>query len=198
MKRMTHEARDEVSWKAFLTMNLVASPSPQPFPEGAGVAYHPKKRCFPALLAAVWVGMGLALTGCLGWRPAPVDFNDPAWSVRRGQAVWHPAGRDIELAGEWLGATADEGRGYVQFNKSPMLVAEVRVEAGRWMASFPFLRRRYQGVGSPPGRLVWAQWIRVAQGRAPGEGWFFSGDLSGAWRLAHERTGEWLEGVGEP
>jgi len=127
-----------------------------------------------------------------------VDFADPSWKVRRGQAVWHPAGRDIELAGEMLGATTADGRGYVHFSKSPRLVAEVRIEEGRWMASFPFLGRRFQGVGDPPGRLAWAQWIRIAQGVIPGEGWSFSGDLDGEWRLAHERNGEWLEGVAGP
>jgi len=144
------------------------------------------------------LGLAWALTGCVGWRPAPVDLADPAWNARRGQAVWHPADRDIELAGEWLGATAADGRGYVQFSKSPMLLAEVRVGPGRWSASFPFMRRRFQGVGAPPGRLVWAQWIRVASGQEPEAGWSFTGDLASGWRLEHARSGEWLEGVAEP
>lgn len=148
---------------------------------------------------AAWVaGLALALAGCATWHPAPVDLADPVWTVRRGQAVWHPAGRDLEVAGELLGATAVDGRGYVHFSKSPLLVAELRMEEGRWRASFPFLGRRVQGAGEPPGRLAWAQWIRVAQGKPPGEGWSFQGALSGSWRLVHEENGEWLEGVADP
>ncbi|MGE3310785.1 MAG: hypothetical protein AB7O66_12515 [Limisphaerales bacterium] len=149
------------------------------------------------LLRAGLVG-AILCAGCLRWHPAPVDLSDPAWRIRRGQVVWHPADRDLELVGDLLGATTRDGRGYAHFSKSPLLVAEVRVEPDRWLASFPFMDRRFQGSGSPPDRLAWAQWIRAAQGQPPTGGWTFSGDLDGSWRLAHADSGEWLEGVAEP
>ncbi len=149
-------------------------------------------------LSALAAGLAFLAAGCAGWRPEPVDIADPVWRVQRGQAVWRPAGRDVELAGEILGATTEDGRGFVQFSKSPMVLAEVRVEPGRWHAAFPFQRKKYQGVGSPPSRLAWAQWIRFAQGQLPEEGWSFEGDPGTQWKLSHPRSGEWIEGVGGP
>lgn len=140
----------------------------------------------------------MLLSGCVGWNPPPIDLADGSWNVRRGQAVWHPANRDLELAGEYLGGASGPDRAFVQFSKSPLLLAEVRVASKRWKAAFPSLNRSFSGVGSPPSRLAWTQWIRVAQGNATADGWTFSGRLDGTWRLENSRTGEWMEGISDP
>jgi len=137
-----------------------------------------------------------ALVGCHTWNPAPLDLAGPGWTVVHGQAVWHPAGRDLELAGEMLLATRPAGNeGYLQFGKGPMTLAESRTDGTHWLAHFPAMNREFSGRGPAPGRLAWSQLLRIATGQAPSADWTWTGSLEDRWRLEHRRSGEWIEGT---
>lgn len=140
----------------------------------------------------------LLLAGCNTWHPAPIDLHHASWTPSRGQAVWHPARRDVELAGELLIATTPDGQAYVQFAKGPVLLAEARLDAGHWQARFPAVNRAYSGPGQPPARLAWNQLLRLALGQPPANGWTWTGSLQDRWRLEHTGSGEWIEGTRLP
>ena len=140
----------------------------------------------------------LLLAGCNTWHPAPIDLHQASWTTTRGQAVWHPAHRDVELAGELLIATTPDGQGYLQFAKGPVLLAEARTDAGHWQARFPAVHRTYGGPGPAPARLASNQLLRLALGQPPATGWTWRGSLEDQWRLENTGSGEWIEGTRLP
>src|SRR5690242_18775520 len=51
----------------------------------------------------IWL---IALSGCMTMKPLPkVNFSEPGWTVRQGQAVWRPQREAPEIAGELLVAS---------------------------------------------------------------------------------------------
>ncbi len=150
------------------------------------------------ILVVVLLAAVPAAPGCRTWRPAPIDLSDPAWRVDRHQAVWHPADRPVELAGElWL-ATTRNRNGYLQFAKGPIVLAEARVDPGHWLARFPSADRTVSGSGEAPARLAWNELLRVAVGGTVRGDWAWTGSLAGQWRLEDRASGEWIEGTRLP
>jgi len=146
----------------------------------------------PALTLLVAVCVFCA--ACRTWTPPPIDLRSPGWSTRAGQAVWHPAGRSLELSGELLLArSADEA--YLAFAKPPLPLAEARMAPDRWLVSFPAQDLTYSGRGEPPARLAWNQLLRGLTGRPLAQGWVWSEPAPGRFRLEHPGSGEWIEGL---
>lgn len=158
--------------------------------------------CSPTLPRSCAAVLLLILTlfaaACRSTPPSPINLADPAWSTSRAQAVWRPAHHDVELAGDLLIATRPDGHAYLQFSKSPAVLTEIHLNPGHWRAAFPAQNRAFQGPGSPPSRIAFAQLLRIAQNLPPAPAWSFSGSLSARWRLAHRNSGEWIEGNGTP
>ena len=80
--------------------SLVSSSPDEASPGGA-------PGCRGKWLLLVYAMLGSSLTGCALFygRMAPVNLQEPGWTVRQGQAVWKlPSGHDI--AGDVLVATA--------------------------------------------------------------------------------------------
>lgn len=155
----------------------------------------PRRTALGGLLAALLASTG---AGCHTWRPPPIDLAAPGWNVLRGQAVWHPARRDVELAGDVLLAVDGARAALVQFTKGPAVIAEARTDGNHWLAGFPAMHRTYSGPGHAPTRLAWNQLLRVALHQELAPGWTWSGSLTQQWRLAHESSGEWIEGTRLP
>jgi hypothetical protein len=113
--------------------------------------------------------------------------------VRQGQAIWKlPAGRP-DVAGELLLATSTDGKGYVQFSKSPFTLVVGQVTAQGWQVEFPPQDKRYAGPGAPPKRLLWLQLPGLVQGKNPPAGWHWS-ESDGNFRLENPASGEAIEG----
>src|SRR5215472_9998651 len=68
-------------------------------------------------ISAFCLGLFL-VSGCRTAPLPPSNLNEPGWTVRQGQAVWHtPKGQ--EIAGDVLVATKGPVRSVVQFTKTP-------------------------------------------------------------------------------
>jgi hypothetical protein len=147
------------------------------------------------LKACLFFLMLVCLSGCLTVPPlAPVNLQEPGWSVREGQAIWRMKRDAPEIAGEILIATRPDGWEFVQFSKNPfpMMVAQGTTNA--WQVEVPIENKRYSGRGQPPARLILLYLPRVLGGQPPPKGWSWQKLENNGWRLENGSTGEMLEG----
>jgi len=147
----------------------------------------------------ITAALALALSGCrsLPLQP-PIDLSSPGWIVREGQAVWQARAGAAGIAGELLVATHPDGRSVVQFTKTPLpfIVAQRTTEG--WQAQIIPRNKTYSGRGAPPARLLWLHLPEaLARGNAV-DGFRFTTNAAGGWRLERLATGECLEGYFEP
>ena len=92
-----------------------------------------------------------SLLGCRALGPSlpRANLQEPGWTVREGQAVWHLPQSTVELAGEVLVATRADGRAFVQFTKHPSLWSAAKPPASYGKSIF----RPNNGIipaGAPP------------------------------------------------
>ena len=126
-------------------------------------------------------------------QPLPkVNLSEPGWDIRQGQAVWQPARKSPEIAGELLLATHANGSTFVQFTKTPFPFAIAQTTSNGWQIEFPPQNRRYTGPGKPPGRIVWFQLCNALTGKPLARGWTWL-DSGTSWQLKNS-SGESLEG----
>jgi hypothetical protein len=132
--------------------------------------------------------------GCLSLHPLPkADISQPGWTVRQGQAVWQPPGRNSpELAGELLLATRTDGSAFVQFTKTPFPFAVAQMTSNRWQLEIPPQNKRYTERGKPSARIVWFQLVNALTGKPLAKGWTWN-DSGANWQLKSS-SGESLEG----
>jgi len=141
----------------------------------------------------------LLFTGCRTVPPAPsVNLNDPAWTVRQGQAVWTPERGAEGIAGELMLATQPDGSCWMQFSKPPFTIMTASHLANRWHIEFQQGSQRYGGAGEPPARLAWFQLANALSGQPTRAHWEFSHDADDGWLLKHSKRGEKLEGYFHP
>jgi len=134
------------------------------------------------------------LTGCalLYGRMAPVNLQEPGWTVRQGQAVWKlPGGHDI--AGDVLVATGQANKSFVQFTKTPFPLLVGQTSDNHWQVEIPAEKKFYAGPGAPPKRLIWLYLPRALVGQSLPVGWTWR-EAQGDWRLQNQKTGESIEG----
>lgn len=155
-----------------------------------------------------WVGLGgillLALASSLlpGCRTAPpmrkVDFSEPGWTVKRGQAVWTLADNEVEIAGTLLAGVRGVNETFVQFAKGPAVIAIARSDQLGWCLDVPMRNKTYAHRGRPPVRVVWFQLADALRNGTPRKGWTWTETANGNWTLRSDHTGECLEGVFTP
>jgi len=163
----------------------------------------PIARIRPALrpvLPLLVVASAVALAaGCRTPPPPPqVDLSEPGWRLRRGQAVWKPASHRPELAGELLIASHPDGRGFIEFSKTPFPLVVAGFSGQAWQIQFGSGRRRLTGRGEPPAKSAWLLLPRALTGAAPPAGWRFLPSDPGSWLLENAQTGESLRGYLRP
>jgi hypothetical protein len=145
-------------------------------------------RSFPILFL-------VALGACKTVPPLPkINFLEPGWTVRQGQAIWRSHHAAPEIAGELLVATNFDGRTFVQFTKTPLPFAIAQAAPGSWQIESPVENKRYTGRGSPPPTIIWLQLPRCLSGVSPAKPWSWQTLDNGGWRLESRATGETLEG----
>jgi len=136
----------------------------------------------------------LMLAGCSTLPPMePVDVTRAGWTTHRGQAVWKFGNRAPEIVGELIVAVNDDGRLFVEFNKSLVTVATAQTDARQWVLDLPLFDRRLDGRGAPSDRFALFQLDEVLSGEPPPGDWEYSSDGTD-WRLANPKTGEYVEG----
>ena len=126
-------------------------------------------------------------------RLAPVNLQEPGWTVRTGQAVWKRARGKPEVAGEILVATRSDGRAFVQFSKSPFPLIIAQSTPHNWEVELPMDNKRYSGHGQPPRRLLLLYLPRALAGQPLPTGWSWQKLENNGWRLENQAKGESLE-----
>jgi hypothetical protein len=150
----------------------------------------------------LWTFLGpllLLLNGCQTAAPLPpVNLSEPGWKVRQGQALWK-SGRDApEIAGEILMASHSDGRGWIQFIKTPLPLVTAQLTAGKWQIEFIPQKRIYAGNDEPPVRFLWLQLLRALHGVTPPPSLHFHQGRNGSWLLENTTNGEILSGYLNP
>lgn len=123
----------------------------------------------------------------------PVDLNQPGWTLKQGQTVWHRQAGGEGVAGEILVASRPDGRAFVQFSKNPFPLVVAQCTTNDWMVEFPPQDKRYSGHGPPPPRIIFLQLPRVLSGLPPPKGWSWQKLNNGGWRLKNRSSGEFLD-----
>lgn len=151
----------------------------------------------------------MALSGCASAPPMrKADISGPDWTVRQGQAVWHPPAQRIfappraalppprrppEIAGDLILATKTDGSAFVQFSKTPFTLAIAQMNPAGWQLEIPPKNRRYARHGKPPSQIVWFQLANALNGKRVAEHWTWHGSAAN-WQLQNRSSGESLEG----
>lgn len=146
---------------------------------------------------ARWLGAALSvlaaatLAGCRTPGPAPTfNLSEPGWQVRQGQALWQARPGFPELAGEVMAAWNTDGRGFVQFTKTPFTLVNAWSSSTGWQIEFPPERRSYAGGGLPSGRFGWLHLERALAGLPLAADWELTNQADGGLSLKNRRTGE--------
>lgn len=149
----------------------------------------------PDLLVATAICLLLVLgSGCQTVAPLPaVDFNQPGWTVRQGQAVWKRGRSMPEIAGDIIVATGPDGRSFVQFSKNPFPLVIAQSTATAWQVETPTDNKHYSGHGNPPKRLMFLYIPRALEGRPLPRHWTWQKMENNGWRLKNPASGESLE-----
>jgi hypothetical protein len=132
--------------------------------------------------------------GCRTIPPfSPVNLADPAWKVRKGQAVWKPAGSSQDIAGELLVATHSSGRSFVQFSKNPFPLVQAHLDSQGWEVHFVPQNRIARAPGNPPGQISWLALLNALNGQNP-KNYRFEKISDQLWRLENLSNHESIEG----
>lgn len=158
------------------------------------------QRISRALVATAFLALLVAvLGGCATLPPLPaVDLSAEGWTIRRGQAVWRPGADAPEIVGDLIVAVREDGGMFAQFSKTPLTVAVARANATGWELDLAMFDRRVAGRGEPDARFALFQLARVQRGPELPRTWRFDVSQDGRWRLANDRTGEFMEGYWDP
>jgi len=123
-----------------------------------------------------------------------MDLSQPGWKVLHGQALWTPPQNRPELAGDLILATNANGNFFIQFSKTPFVLATAGYEDGEWEMQFGADKYAWRGSGRPPDRFIWFQLPRALRNEELTGGWKFERGFGNLWRLQDPKTGETLAG----
>ena len=125
---------------------------------------------------------------------APVDFNQPGWTVKSGQLIWQPKAGAPEVAGHILLASGPFGETFIRFSKDPMEIVLARQTHEGWDLRIPAFNKSYGGRGKPPRRVAWFQLADAVFRNSTSKDWRWQDRSEGRWALVNLKTGERLEG----
>ena len=152
------------------------------------------RRRFTLTLCALVLG----LTGCSSIEPLPkVNLQEPGWTAKQGQAIWHLEHGTREVAGDLIVATGPNDQAFVQFSKTPFPLVIAQSDRTRWSVEFPPQNKRYSGRGKPPQRLIWLYLPQSISGKPPPANWTWQ-EAAGQWHLTNRANGESVEGYFSP
>ena len=154
----------------------------------------------PATVMTFLLGILFMLgSGCQTIPPfASVDFNDKAWKVEHGQAVWKPGRDSPEIAGDLTVARHPDGRTVAQFTKTPFPFVIAQTSSNGWQIEFVAFNRTLRAPGTPPGRIGWLHLVHYLDGSPTPKPWMFRRPDHGQFRLENASSGESLEGYLNP
>lgn len=136
----------------------------------------------------------LNAVGCRTTQPLPAaNLQEPGWTVRNGQAVWHLQQGNREIAGDVLVAIRSDGESFVQFSKTPFPLVIGQATSDRWQVSFPPQNKHYSAHGKPPARVLWLYLPRALSKQPLPSDFCWHEDANG-WKLENRSNGESIEG----
>ncbi len=145
------------------------------------------------ILKFVFYGLFFLACGCRTAPPLPrANLNEPGWTIRQGQTVWHTEG-GREIAGDVLVATRAKDEAVVQFSKSPFTLVMAQSSGARWQVDFPPEHKHYSGRGQGPTRIIWLFLPRALSNSTLPKTLTWRQNSQG-WKLEDTSTGEFLEG----
>jgi len=145
-----------------------------------------------------WLTLLLLSASCRTAKEPLFTVAGPGWSVRQGQVVWRPGRRFPELGGELMVASHEDGRGAIEFAKTPLTLVVAQTTRTNWWIQFPPARMSFAGRGAPPRRFSWLYLGGALAGEPLPAPLRFQRQPEGGWRLENPRTGETLEGFLAP
>ena len=137
------------------------------------------------------------LPGCMG--PAQrLEVAGPDWTIREGQALWHPHPHRPEFSGDLIVATRTDGAYVFNFTKTPIPVAMGHVSATNWLFEVPAKPFRMHGKGKPPSYFAWLYLDAALRNEPLPSALKFKRKPDGGWRLENINTGEIIDGYLNP
>lgn len=147
-----------------------------------------------AVAISIVAGLG---SGCFAPDIAPVALTSPGWRSSETPVVWRPSTKSPELTGELLLASHEDGSRFIQFSKGGLPVVVAQQSAVGWRISSSLRSGTFGGRGSPPSSVAWFQ-LRSIPPTSMSPPWVLTNLATGGWVVVHPRTGEMLEGPGNP
>ena len=147
---------------------------------------------------AAMLGSLLLLAGCATGPVQHLDVSGPEWTIREGQALWHPHPHRPEFSGELIVATRADGAYVFNFTKTPIPVAMGHVSATNWLFEVPAKPFRMRGKGRPPSYFAWLYLDAALRNEPLPRSLKFKRNPDGSWRLENIHTGEIIEGYLNP
>jgi hypothetical protein len=147
----------------------------------------------PALLALLLFG-----AGCVSPNKRLFTATGPGWRVQQGQALWRPGAKYPELGGDLLVASHEDGRCFLEFAKTPMVLVSVQTTPTQWLIQFPPRRIGFRGHGHPSTRFAWLHLPAALAGQSLPPAFRFERQPDGAFRLENLHTGETMAGFLSP
>jgi hypothetical protein len=127
-----------------------------------------------------------------------VDFTQPGWITKHGQAVWIMPDKNVEIAGTLLVGVRGSDETFVQFTKGPVVLASARSDEQGWHLDVPARNKTYAYRGKPPTRIIWFQLADALRDGTTRKQWTWIVEDAGVWVLENSRSAERLEGVFAP
>lgn len=98
----------------------------------------------------------LFLAGCRTTSPfAPLDLSQPGWTQRQYQVVWLRKPGASEMVCDVIEARNASGKTFLQVSKTPMVLATVQSEDGKWWVEYGPRPRSAKGTTPPDAAHLW-------------------------------------------
>ena len=147
----------------------------------------------------LWSALLACCGGCMTGGKSLFTVSGSGWQVQQGQALWCPRRGYPELGGDLLVARHEDGRCYLEFAKTPMVLVSVQTTPTRWRVLFPPRHIGFKGGGQPSLRYsCWAFLPAALGGKPLPPALRYEPKADGGWRLVNTRSGETMEGFLSP
>jgi hypothetical protein len=154
------------------------------------------RRAIPGSVLSL-LALLLLCAGCRTSTTSLFTASGPGWHIQEGQAIWRPRKNIPELAVDLLLATNNQGCSFIQFAKTPMVMASAQTTPTQWLVQFPPANMSFKGHRLSQ-RFLMLHLPRALANEPLPSAYRFERKPDDGWRLENTRTGETLEGFLAP
>jgi hypothetical protein len=138
----------------------------------------------------------LFLAGCRTPTPfAPLDLSQPGWNQRQYQVVWLSKPGANEMVCDVIEARHTSGKTFLQVSKTPLVLATVQSEGGKWLVEYGPRPRSAKGATTPDAAHLW---VLIALQKQTAADLKVESLPNQTVRWMNLKTGERIEGVPRP